>query len=159
MERFSLSLDGKWRLSGRSEPADAVPQPHFDQAEFLTEATVPGNLELELFRAGRTGDPFFAMNARQYRPYEFYEWLFEREFEYDGIPRDLLLNFDGLDCFGTIWINGKLAGTCENALIPHSFPVGPLLRNGTNRIAVHIASQQPFPPLSDAGGDVQQFSV
>lgn len=59
MERFSLSLDGKWRLSGRSEPADAVPQPHFDQAEFLTEATVPGNLELELFRAGRTGDPFF----------------------------------------------------------------------------------------------------
>ncbi len=140
MERFSLSLDGKWRLSGRSEPADAVPQPHFDQAEFLTEATVPGNLELELFRAGRTGDPFFAMNARQYRPYEFYEWLFEREFEYDGIPRDLLLNFDGLDCFGTIWINGKLAGTCENALIPHSFPVGPLLRNGTNRIAVHIAS-------------------
>ena len=140
MKKFCLLLDGPWKLSGRKESVDAVPAPQFKQAEFVACATVPGNLELELQRAGRVGAPFFAMNAKQLRPYEFYEWLYEREFEYDGETRDLLLHLDGLDCFGSIWINDRPAGSCDNALIPHAFRIGHLLQRGTNRIAIHIAS-------------------
>ncbi len=138
---WKLPLDGAWTLHGRRETPGAVPCDRFEAEEFALPATVPGNIEDALFSAGRIGDPYYSLNAKALRPYEFFEWIYEREFEYDGAERELELRFDGIDCFGTVLINGTTVGESRNALIGHTFRLEcGLLRRGINRIAVHLAS-------------------
>ena len=139
MERFYLDLSGIWSLSGRkecgSEPAV------FAAGEFTVPASVPGNIELDLWKNGLVHDPYVGMNARELRKFEFYEWLYTREFEYDGVERDMELCAEGLDCCASVFCNGRKVGSSDNALIPHTFrlPAG-VLRKGANTLAVHIAS-------------------
>ncbi len=140
MNLFSLDLDGTWQLTGRREIPHGTPQQALAAPEFATAATVPGNLELELYRAGRIADPYKELNAQALRPYEFYEWVFRREFSYDGKTRELELCFSGVDCLGCVFLNGQEIGRMENALIPHAFRITGLLRPGENTLCVHLAS-------------------
>ncbi len=139
MTRKQIDLNGAWRLIGRMEDGGAPRC--FTDGEITLDARVPGNIEAELFAAGLVGDPYVGTNARQLRKYEFYEWLFTREFTCDApVGSRAELTFDGLDCCGTVWINGERAGEAANALIPHTFEVGRLLKPGRNTVAVHLAS-------------------
>jgi len=131
----SLSLNGSWSLTffpeGEEEKKQTIP------------AVVPGNVELDLMAAGLEKDPYFGLNSLDYRKYEFYAWRFEREFDLSEsfTGKDVILQLDGLDTFGCIWINGMSAGECDNMLIPHSFDVTALLKPGVrNTIAIHISS-------------------
>ncbi len=136
----TLPLNGIWQLSGRRE-TEYAPLPAFDRSEFSIPAEVPGNIELALFHAGRVPEPFFGRNAKMLRSYEFYEFLYEREFDCDSPELRRELRFDGIDCFGAVFLNDTELGRSENALIPHRFPVpAGVLKPGKNRIAVHIAS-------------------
>lgn len=106
-------------------------------------ATVPGNVELDLQRAGILPDPFVGANIRLLRPLETHEWWYSREFylppELEGQRLELV--FDGLDTFATIWINGQLAGQSADMLIQHRFDITSLVRAGeTNQIVVRLAS-------------------
>ena len=138
----TISLDGAWRLSGRLELPDAQPVPSFDSAEFrFDDACVPGNIELELERHGLVPEIFYSVNSRALRKYEFYEYLYEREFECSLAElhaSELLL--EGADCLCTVFLNGERLGTTENALVEHRLPCRELLRDGTNHIAIHFAA-------------------
>ena len=79
----TLPLNGIWQLSGRRE-TEYAPLPAFDRSEFSIPAEVPGNIEPALFHAGRVPEPFFGRNAKMLRSYEFYEFLYEREFDCDS---------------------------------------------------------------------------
>ena len=47
--------------------------------------------------------------------------------------------FEGLDCFGSIWINGKFIGQTDNMLIDHRFDITDLLNSGkSNSIYIQI---------------------
>lgn len=53
------------------------------------EAQVPGNVELDLVRAGLEEDPFWGENLYNFRRYEFYQWWlvhFISECGYHGCP-------------------------------------------------------------------------
>lgn len=106
-------------------------------------AEVPGNVELDLERAGREPEPFYAENIYRFRKYEFYRWQFERSFdapEHRTSSRWLLV-FEGLNCFADVYLNDEWVGESANAMIAHPFDVTDVLRYGqSNRLTVRIRS-------------------
>jgi len=144
-----ISLDGDWQLTYFPERKYAVAHPDDLLATGCTAipARVPGNVELDLVRAGVIPDPFYADNVRHLRPFESYEWWYTREFTVpageaaDGQRWDLV--FAGLDTLATVWVNGVEVGRAANMLIAHRFDVTHALRTepgAVNHIAVRLGS-------------------
>jgi len=109
----------------------------------MIEAVVPGNVELDLMRADLEEDPFYAENLYNYRKYEFYQWWFVRSFdvpaEYEG--KKCVLQFDGVDTFADVFVNGTLIGSTDNMFIEHILDATAALKYGeSNEIAVRIRS-------------------
>ncbi|WP_164821575.1 glycoside hydrolase family 2 protein [Paenibacillus koleovorans] len=146
----TISLNGKWRLTyGRQAAAPDALVAHPDElaASGLpsVEAEVPGNVELDLIKAGLLPEPFHGNNILLLRPYETYEWWYETLFPTPseatvGVPAELL--FHGVDCLATYWMNGILIGESDNMFIEHAFRVeGLLKRDGSaNALAVRLRS-------------------
>jgi len=80
---MSLSLNGTWNLYYFPKGEKEIRQPADLTSSGLTpiKAQVPGNVELDLIRAGELPDPFYGGNSRKLHPYEAYEWWYEREFD------------------------------------------------------------------------------
>ncbi|HID90731.1 TPA: hypothetical protein EYP44_02075, partial [Candidatus Bathyarchaeota archaeon] len=143
--RRVLSLDGAWRIAyfedGEGEGRGAFREGY--PAKDWLAAEVPGDVHLDLTRAGRASDPFFGKNSEGVRWVEEKEWWYRREFE---VPDDFRgdreeLVFEGLDCYATVWLNGEEIGKHANALIPCSFDVtGKIRRGQRNVIAVRLSS-------------------
>lgn len=87
-------------------------------------------------------DPFYSTNILESQDRENQHVYYATTFSYAG-PADenTLLCFDGVDSLSEIYLNGQLAGTTDNMLIPHEIPVGHLLRQGGNELVVHF-----YPP-------------
>jgi hypothetical protein len=70
----SISLNGAWRLCGRPEGDEA--------ARIISlEATVPGEVQLDLSKAGYLpSDLFMGENIIEAEKYEGYEWWYEKSF-------------------------------------------------------------------------------
>lgn len=95
------NLNGAWRLKYR-KPGD-------EWSEIPAE--VPGNVELDLMRAGVLPDLTRGNNVYRALEFEECEWLYETVFRLDALPAERLrLVFDGIDCFATIRLNGVEAG-------------------------------------------------
>lgn len=140
-----VELDGEWQLAYGREDQSRVKHP--DQLAAAGMASVPaqtpGNVELDLVRAGVIEEPFYADNIRRLRPYEFYEWWYTREFELPATAAGTRWQLvgAGLDTLATIWVNGVEVGRSANMLIEHRFEVTAQLRPGeTNRIAIRLGS-------------------
>ncbi|PJB28341.1 glycoside hydrolase family 2, partial [Candidatus Desantisbacteria bacterium CG_4_9_14_3_um_filter_50_7] len=141
-----ISLDGTWELTYFPEGKFSVKDPgELSGIKAKTvSAKVPGNVELDLARAGEIPDPFYGGNIFKLRPYEFYEWWYTRSFEVEDIDRvsfpHIHIAFDGIDCFSEIWLNNRKIGETDNMLIKHCFDVTDVVKKGKNEIAVRIRS-------------------
>ncbi|MBT7165403.1 MAG: glycoside hydrolase family 2 [Victivallales bacterium] len=139
----TLSLDGTWALTHFLEGTQQAGSPAELAALDLPTlpAEVPGNVELDLVRAGELPEPFFGLNTTLLRPLEFHEWWYRREFASPDYPATDLV-FEGLDCFATIWLNGQLLGTSANALVPQHFAATDALAppGQDNELVVRLAS-------------------
>ncbi|MBW7866159.1 MAG: glycoside hydrolase family 2 [Candidatus Hydrogenedens sp.] len=139
----TLTLDGEWTLY--HFPEDSLPVSHPEElaesgAERVT-ALVPGNVELDLVRAGKLPDPFLGDNIHALRPLEFHEWWYVREFTLpEGCPSRWELVCEGLDTLATVWVNGVEIGRAANMLIPHVFDPAEALLPGRNTLAVRLGS-------------------
>jgi beta-mannosidase len=141
----SISLDGEWLLYHYEHGTLEIETPADLLASGLVPipARVPGNVELDLQRAGALPDPFVGANIRLLRPFEFHDWWYRREFdlpaEYAGQRVELVC--EGLDTFATIWVNGQEAGVSLNMLTSHRYEVTNLLQAGqANEIVIRLAS-------------------
>lgn len=140
-----MILNGEWNLSyGPQSPTAEAPSIGQPPRGFQRiAASVPGNVELDLERAAVIEDPSVGNRIYELRKYETYEWWYERSFDAKAIPADhrVELVFEGLDCLGTVWLNGKLLGSTDNMLIPHRFDVTRELNQaGRNELVVRIGS-------------------
>lgn len=150
----NISLNGSWKLYGRPEVIGRAPGIFHDGPIQIADAAVPGNIELELCRAGMTPEPFFGRNSNAYHAYEGFEWCFEREFTLEDAEGNFELELAGIDCYGTVFINGEKVGNSHNALIPAVFDPSKFLTKGCNTISVHIASpinvfrSEPLVPMA-----------
>ena len=158
----AVDLSGTWELAGFPEGAHAVSGPS-DLDGFGLDwwpASVPGNVELDLERAGLLPELFRGANIYQLRQLEGHEWWYRRRFE---TPADLAghtarLVFHGLDCFAAVWLNGRLLGERANMLVEQAFDVtSDLASNGTNELAVRLGSavnearRRDYPPSLTSG--------
>jgi len=139
---LNINLAGNWQLTFFREGDVLITHP--DQLSNhhgeTIPAVVPGNLELDLQRAGKIDDPYLHLNAKALRPYEFYEWWLQRDFTVADASRPMELVFEGLDCYGAVWLNGHELGQTANAMIRHTFDVTGKLVAGTNHLTVRIGS-------------------
>jgi len=140
-----ISLNGEYLLHF----ADQQQNPEGLEGMQTIPAVVPGNVEIDLMRAGLLPDIFFGNNVKLLKPYEFYRWRYERSFEAPEVApgERVFLRFEGVDCFAAYFLNGEKFAESDNALIAHRFEVTSLLKPGENLLAVELSS----PMLAAAG--------
>jgi len=141
----NVLLNGSWELKFFPQPKQAVTTPEeLENIDALQiEATVPGNIELDLLKAGLIDDPMIGSNVYALRKYEGYQWCYFKTFESPKVQDDeqVQLSFGGIDCIAEIWLNGKHLGSVDNMLIEHTFDVtGLLQKNEKNTLQVIIRS-------------------
>ena len=82
------NLNGQWTLAFAPERGGQpdIYTPALTREWTQIPATVPGNVELALMDAGLMPDPFYADNIHLYAPYEYYQWVYQRSFEWAPAP-------------------------------------------------------------------------
>lgn len=140
-------LNGAWQLSFAPQGVNCALTPEDLPALGCQTiaAQVPGNVELDLMRAGvlpdiMTGDAIYAV-----RPFEGYQWWYQREFPTPDEERVALV-FEGIDCLAAVFLNGVCLGEARNMLIAHRFDVSNILRRDgrENELVVRIDSAVLF---------------
>ncbi len=106
-------------------------------------ARVPGNVELDLIRAGRLpAELARGNNIYKLRELENHQWWYSRTFEAPRIQSgercDLV--FEGADTLASVWLNGTRIAALENMLIPHRLDITEQLCSGENRLVIGIDS-------------------
>jgi len=128
-----IDLDGKWRLDGRSP----------DGAQSLSlDAVVPGHVHLDLMREKKIEDPFWRDNAEACQWVEEWEWTYSRDFDISEAV-DLSwaeLEFDGLDTYATIILNGRQIAQTATMFVPHKIDATGILRAGKNTLTVRFST-------------------
>ena len=137
------SLGGSWSLKFFPQPAVAVTTPEGVAATDGTtiEATVPGNVEIDLEKAGLIADPMIGNNIYTLRKWEGYQWCYSKTFAATHLKagQRAVLCFEGLDTFAEIYLNGEHIGSAANMLIEHEYDVTDLLQP-ENKLEVIIRS-------------------
>ncbi|RPJ51198.1 MAG: hypothetical protein EHM21_03270, partial [Chloroflexi bacterium] len=140
----ALNLNGEWTLVHFPEGAYLAASPAELKALGLpsVSAYVPGNVELDLVRAGQLPEPFYGDQIRRLRPLETHEWWYIRNFQAPAAGKTpWRLVFEGLDTLATVWLNGACLGEANNMLVEQSFDATVALRPGAeNELVVRIGS-------------------
>ena len=153
IEPTHISLNGTWKLFYFPQGKFHITSPEQLTAQGLApiEATVPGETPLDLSRRGvLPADLFFGENIKKLKPYELYEWWYQREFATPAgtAGRRLELRFHGVDCLATYWLNGKPLGESQDSMIEYRFDVtGKLNLTGPNVMTIRLRS-----PIIEAAG-------
>lgn len=145
MQHYTISLNGNWTVCPTPLTVEGeagcreVPTTY----EGWISALVPGEIHLDLMRAGQMEDPEISDNARRSRWPEEHAWWYRTTFE---VSEEFLaherqrLIFDGLDCHAQVFLNERLIGTACNAFIPHHFDVRGVLQAGSNDLLVRLTA-------------------
>jgi len=146
----TISLDGTWQLAGFDEGAAdwSAADVLLPDGATVVDARVPGEVHPALFAAGVIPDPYFGVNGDDLQWIETREWWYRREFEVgeDFIGGRTYLEFDSLDTYATVYLNGEQVGRSENMFVPVRFDVTGRVGLGTNTVAVRF---EPAAPLLD----------
>ncbi|WP_226895279.1 glycoside hydrolase family 2 protein, partial [Luteolibacter marinus] len=130
----SHDLAGDWTLAQAGQPG-------------TLPAKVPGNVHLDLIRAGRLPDPFFRDNAATMDWVHQATWEFTRNFDLSPelIAKDVvLLRCEGLDTVARIEVNGEHLANTDNMYRTWEFDVKRRLKPGGNEIRVTFSPIQPY---------------
>ena len=136
-----ISLNGNYKLyitDGKNSDFDGV---GFDRLGEVVDAIVPGNAELDLMRANMLPDLYFADNIKKAEFLESKDFVYVKDFEFNSDnDRHRELVFKGVDTIAEYYLNGVKIGESENAFVEYVFSVDNVLKNGSNRLVVHIFS-------------------
>ena len=139
-----MDLSGHWKLrwaDGQRGGLDHHVSEFFDEAKWM-EATVPGEIHLDLMRAGIISDPSEGLNFLSSRWVEENFWTYRRTFE---VPEELLqvtswLYFEGLDYTAKIFLNQEEVAHHANFFLPCRIEVSGKLKQGINTLVVQLES-------------------
>lgn len=127
-ERSLNSEDWKFRKKGDSK---------------WLAAKVPGTVHTDLFRNKIIPDPFFGANEKQLQWIENDDWQYETTFTVSGEElenENCFLQFDGLDTYAEILLNGTKILSADNMFRTWKVNVKPLLKTGQNKIEITFES-------------------
>ncbi len=169
---ITINLDGKWSV--RPDDFAWIGEAGLVRVQQAQEgwlpAQVPGEIHLDLMRAGQMPEPSASTNMPECRWPETKSWWYRTSFEVDTtflLDERQELVFDGLDLYAQVFLNGKLAGEAADAFIPARFDVKRLLQGGVNELVVRLTAgselakdetphgqDQPWKPNSATGGAI-----
>jgi beta-mannosidase len=137
-----IDLNGTWGLGWDDTMRKIAARPTLDvdDGPFLTEAIVPGEIHLDLMRAGLADEPNLGLNTAKSRWIDDTVWWYHRDVDLDtkATARRAWLCFDQLDLTARVFVNGELVGTHSNSFYPFRAEVTEHLKAGSNHIAVEI---------------------
>ncbi|MBE0652342.1 MAG: glycoside hydrolase family 2 protein, partial [Bacteroidales bacterium] len=112
------------------------------------KAFVPGCVHKDLLRNNLIPDPFFGLNEKKVWWIENEDWEYKLDFRlpkgYKRFPF-CELQFEGLDTFAEVWLNGKHVLSSDNMFIPHHINVTAILKKGNNILEVTFRSPYKTP--------------
>ena len=154
-----LSLNGTWQV--RREALACIGEIGLGKVRQAVDgwmdAQVPGEIHLDLVKAGKMPEPTVSLNMAQCRWPGTNSWWYRTSFElgpeFKQYERQWLV-FDGLDLFTQVFVNGKMAGEAANAFVPAVIDVKPFLRPGRNELVVRLTEGSELAPRDL--GDVSQ---
>lgn len=101
-----VDLGGEWQLSYRPLRGQRVGIGDVDFSNMPTvSALVPGNVELDLMRAGILPDLALGNNIYRLREFETYEWWYRKSFITPAVSTDIMPNWCLRD-----WIVWRICG-------------------------------------------------
>lgn len=111
------------------------------------KATIPGTVHTDLFQYQLIPDPFFGANEKQLQWIENENWEYETHFtlsESELKNQNIDLEFEGLDTYATVYLNGKIVLEADNMFRKWSISAKSHLKSGTNHLKVvfHSAVQK-----------------
>ena len=143
----------RWRMTDFDVGAGARAQAHSaDPAgEAWIDVPAPGDAYIALHEAGRIPHPF------DDRAEAACAWVSEREWwwrtAFDAPPlaanQRLILDFEGLDTFAEVWLNGEKLAASDNMFVPLRIDVTGRVKPGANQLAVG------FTPTAAALADIE----
>jgi len=147
VEKHSISLNSgeasPWTLYYGLQDENAPHSPReLLRSDFSKiEASVPGNVEIDLQKAGLIEDPMIGDRVFDLRKYESFQWWYHRSFSKPDVPEGhrIELSFEGIDCIADIWLNGVRIAHVENMFVEHKFDVSDLLEE-KNQLFICILS-------------------
>jgi beta-mannosidase len=149
--RKTISLNGdRWRLALAPEEAELL-----QEAQFLP-ATVPGDVRLDLLRAGLLPNPHFGQNSRGGQWIDEQGWWLVRGLEDLDLPPDrrIFLRLHGVDYLSDVYFKGHHLGQHEGMFSSQLYELSGLLTGSAdeagimaNTLAVHIAGTAHLPAL------------
>lgn len=125
-------------------------------------STVPGDITVDLFRAGKIEDPMWGMNHKDLH------WIIESDFIYEtnfNVTEEMLrqdevlLEFDGIDTFAEISLNGQLLERTDNMFLKYTYNVKELVREKENLLTVRMLSTKRKMDEIDAEGYFGIFNI
>ena len=131
-QQVVFHLTGQWQL-------------HSPDTAISVSATVPGNVFIDLTKAGIIPDPFYGQNEQKVQWVSQKKWIYEKNFFITSKflkHKNIELIFDGIYPFASVYINGKLVIKADNMFRRWQVNVKHLLLKGNNSITVKFA-----PPL------------
>ncbi len=138
-----ISLDGVWKMQHFDFGVSMGQfREDYDDSWWL-DAKVPGEVHETLLNYGLIEEPFYGKNCDKREWVEKVDWWYRYGFH---VPEDLrgkkvILVFEGLDTFATVWLNGKRVADNEDMFTPVSTDVSEKLRYGNhNVLAVRLGA-------------------
>jgi beta-mannosidase len=106
-------------------------------------ATIPGTVHTDLYENQLIPDPFYGANERQLQWIENENWEYESTFslsEKEISNENIELEFDGLDTYATIYINGKMVLEADNMFRKWIISAKNHLKKGKNHLKIVFLS-------------------
>ena len=107
------------------------------------KATIPGTVHTDLFENKLISDPFFGANEKQLKWIENENWEYETYFsltEAEFKNQNIDLEFDGLDTYATVYLNGKLILEADNMFRKWTISAKSLLNKNNNHLKIVFQS-------------------
>jgi beta-mannosidase len=107
------------------------------------KATIPGTVHTDLYLNQLIPDPFFGANEKQLQWIENENWEYESTFslsEKEISNENIELEFDGLDTYATVYINGKMVLEADNMFRKWVVSAKNHLKKGKNHLKIVLQS-------------------
>jgi len=140
-----ISLNGTWALRwsdgerGGTVARLLAPKPDLSRA---LQVNVPGEVHLDLIRQGLLAEPTLGLNCLAARWVEENLWFYYRTFNAPVFSANehAFLTFEGLDLAATIYLNGQVIGSHNNAFYPCTIDITSIVKEGDNSLVVTLDS-------------------
>lgn len=126
------------------------------------KANVPGDISFDLYAAGIISNPYYGINHLDHGWIIDSDFVYETKFDvFDDIMAEdeVILEFEGIDTFSEIYLNGEKLGNTDNMFLAYSYSVKDLLKKQGNVLKVKMISTTKEMSKVDKEGYFGTFNV